>query len=769
VSLLAERAVGLPTGETTSGVRRRWPWALLPWLLPAAAWAYGVLHFGTPAGDVAVYAIYLAVAIVLPGTLVHRALRGSRGNLPEDLGLGSATGLFVLIIGWALCAATGLQVLLPAWPLLVIALFVAVPKLRRHWRIRPDERRPLPVAWSWIMAAAALALVAATWTFWRTTPLPPATVTYYQDLMYHLALVHEMTRSMPFQVPQLAGDTLRYHYLSDADMAAASMITHIPPATVMFRLWIVPIGVSATLVCAAITRELTGKWWAGALGGAASLLAFPLLLGSATDASGGFALSYLSPSQSYALPLFGLLIAIALDVLRGRRLGWAWAVVLPLALACSGAKESTLPPFVAGLVLALLVLLLRHRDRLRAGLLLLGLTLLAMLIGLKIFAGGGASVLTLQPFAILYWVAPYSKTYGIHDRATGDTFLPPGIADHGATGLAFGLGLFAWWALLQSPRLFGLVGLPRRHIRTDPAAWLLAGIGVAGTGGMWLLWHPSASQIYFYLCAVPFVTLLTVWLLADQARGWRPVVAGLVAGALWSIFAPAGPRPRHNWPHEWAWALAEPLLLTAGVAVAVALVVLLVWRLATGRFAWRAVPAGLTAAILGAGLAAAVAPQVRTDLHGRPNRSNPEKAIGADEMRAALWLGDHSGRDDVIATNVHCQRVPRAKVCDARAFWVVGISGRRALVESWGYTDQAVAANNVNGLRYMLQPAPYPDRFALNERVFAQGDAADVERLRRDYHVRWLFADARTSPVSAALDRVCHLRYRSGPVSVYEL
>jgi hypothetical protein len=108
--------------------------------------------------------------------------------------------------------------------------------------------------------------------------------------------------------------------------------------------------------------------------------------------------------------------------------------------------------------------------------------------------------------------------------------------------------------------------------------------------------------------------------------------------------------------------------------------------------------------------------------------------------------------------------------CDARAFWVTGLTGRRTLVESWAYTDQAVQADGVNGKRFSLQPAPYPDRFALNQRVFAQGDAADVATLRTKYHVRWLFADARAQGgVSPNLARVAHLRYRLGTVTIYQL
>jgi hypothetical protein len=768
VSLLAERSVDTPT-EPVARTRGRALWTLVPWLIPALAWTLGLWRFGTPAGDIALYAAYLAVAIVLPGTLAHRAFRGSRGNLPEDLGLGAATGLLVLIIGWALAAATGLQVLLPGWPLLVIALFVAVPGLRRHWRIPAAERRPLPVAWSWIIAAVALALVVVTWSFWRDNPLPPTTTDYYQDLTYHLALVHEMTRSMPFQVPQVAGDTLRYHYLSDADMATASMITRISATTLLFRLWIVPIGLATVLVCAAIARQLTGKWWAGALGGAVSLLAWPLVLGSVVAAFGGSPFSFLSPSQSYALPLLGLLIAVSLDVLHGRRLGWTWALVFPLALACAGAKESTLPLFVAGMGLAVLVLLLRHRDRLRAGLLMFGLTLVAMVLGTRLFAGGGAGSLAIQMFAVLEWFLPFRRTIGADDPIDATHLLPVGIVNQGAAGVGVALGMFAWWVVVQVPRLLGMVALTRKRTQIDPAAWLLAGITTAGTGALWVIWHAASSQIYFFVGAAPFAGLLTVWLLADQARGWRPVVAGLAAGTLWAVFAPHGFKPRHDTVRDWFWAMFEPLLVTAAVAAAVALVVLVVWRVATGRFAWRAIPAGLTAAILGASLAGAVSGRVQTDIHGKAAVAAVRLSVTADEMRAALWLGDHSGRDDVIATNVHCQMGNQPGHCDARAFWVVGLTGRRAVVESWGYTDQAVAADGTNGKRYMLQPAPHPEQFALNERVFAQGAPADVEQLRQQYHVKWLFADARVGAVSPDLARVAHLRYRSGPVSVFEL
>jgi hypothetical protein len=773
VTVLTKPAETAPAVEKAARTLPR-PWlVLLPWLIVAAAWTVGLLLTHTPAGDIALYAAYLAVAIVLPGTLVHRALRGTRGNLADDIGWGTATGLLLLMVGWAIGAAARLQAFLPAWPLLIIALFLAVPRLRRHWRIPAEERSPLPVLWSWMVAAVACVVIAVAYPFWRANPLPPASANYYQDLMYHLALVHEMMRSIPFHVPQLAGDTLRYTYLSDSDMATASMITKISPAVVLLRLWIVPIGLAGVLVFTSLARELAGKWWAGPLGGAAALFAQPLVLGSVTPAFGTSPLVLNSPSETYALPLLGLLVGIAVDVLRGRRLGWTWALVFPLALACAGAKSSALPPFVAGLGLAVLVVLVRRRERLVATGALLVLTLAAMGVGFKIFAGGGASTLALQPFAVLYWVPPYSKTLGVHDKIDGTLALPFGVQHATTGGLIFLAGLVVWWLIGQSPRLLGLLALIGRRTRREPEVWLLAGISIAGTGAAWLLWHPSASQLYFFLCAAPFAALLTVWLLADVARGWRPVVAGLAVGAVWGMALPRASAPAHDTLSAWTWKLFGPFLLSAVVAVVVALIALALRRRATGHLPWRSLPAGLIAAVLGASFGGAVEDYARHDFSAAfrplPGRHSP-RAITADEARGAVWLGNHSRRDDVIATNVHCAELSWRAVCDARAFWVAGLSGRRAFVESWGYTDQAVAADGVGGKRYNMQPAPYADQFALNQRAFAQGDPADVNRLRTEFHVRWLLADSRAAGgVSPELGRAAHLVYQAGTVSIYQL
>ncbi|MEU8296021.1 hypothetical protein AB0C04_01855 [Micromonospora sp. NPDC048909] len=823
--------------------------AILPWLVVLAALPSAWWWTGVPATDVARFAAYWALTLVLPGTLVHRALRGSRGNLPEDLGHGAATGLLLELGAWALAAATGGQHLLRWWPVPLLVAFVAVPRLRRHWRVGP--RRPLPVAWHWSVCAVLLLLMLWGVTQWRLVPLPPVSYAYYPDLLYHLGLVHELTRSMPFELPHVAGEELRYHYFSDAHLAAGSMVTGVPPTVLLLRLWLVPVAATAALVTAGLARDLAGSWWAGPVAAAVAYLGVPVVLGSAV-ADGSAALSYASPSQTYVLALVMLLAGACVTVVRGRGLGAGWVLVPALGLACAGAKSSALPPLIAGLGLAAVVAWwTRRRVPWRALVALLCLVA-AMGLGYRLFAGGGAGTLRVQAFGLLRFMLPYGETVGADDGARAGGLLPPGLAGTDATGWLLALALFGWWLLTQAPRLAGLLLPAAREHRSDPAGWLLAGAVLAGGGATWVFHHPSASQIYFWLAVIPFGAVLSGWLLAAARPAWPVAVTAGVAGAVAQLVLPTVARPAAT-PQGWLGVLA---VSGARFAAFVALAALLALgtarllrrqervsrtattpgtanpadvdsgapapggeadsgdaaaageadsggpaptgevgsgdpasadvaepegvragqgglvRVRSGRRRWVSVVlVGVTAAFLGASVAQGVDEVARSVRTESPPQDAKTRAlvVTADEMRAALWLDGHAGADDVVATNVHCRPVRTTGHCDARAFWVTGLGGRRAVVESWGYTDAALAAHGRDGLGYARQAPPDGEQFALNERIFATPTPVDLERLRREYGVRWLVADTRAGAVSPELAALAVVRHRSGPVTVYEL
>ena len=71
--------------------------------------------------------------------------------------------------------------------------------------------------------------------------------------------------------------------------------------------------------------------------------------------------------------------------------------------------------------------------------------------------------------------------------------------------------------------------------------------------------------------------------------------------------------------------------------------------------------------------------------------------------------------------------------------------------------------------RYTEQPSPWPDRVALTNRALAAPTADVLRRLRDEYGVRWLYADARDGTVSPALDQLAVLRHSAGKVRIYDL
>ncbi|MEU8329621.1 hypothetical protein [Micromonospora sp. NPDC048839] len=760
----------------------------LPWALVIAAvllvWSRG----DVPTSDLARFSAYWVFALVLPGALTHRAIRGSRGNLPEDLAYGAATGLLLEIVAWALAAATGQQSLLRWWSLPVLLAFAAAPGLRRHWRV--GERRPLPVLWHWAMGAALLVVVAWGYIQWRMVPLPPVHGGYYQDLLYHLGLVQELTRTIPFELPHVAGEGLRYHYLSDAHIASASMITDIAPTTVLLRLWLVPVIGTAVVLAAGLARDLSGAVWVGPVVAVAGFVGTTVTLGSAVGASGEMPLSYASPSQTYVLVPLLLLVGLCVDVARGRSLGLAWALVPVLGLVCAGAKSSALPPLIAGLGLTAAVFWWRERRVPQPALVALACLVAAMALGFRLFAGGGASTLRVQALALLHFIGPYSETLGGGDGIWPDAPLPPGINDGGALGWLLAFSVVAWWVLGQAPRWVGMTLLVEREHRADAAVWLLAGTVLAGAATTWVFQHPSISQIYFWMGVIPVGAVLTAWSLAAARAPWPVLVVPAVAGALAGL-ATAGtvvgfavPKiARPGTPYTstiegWLRVLgasAVRYVVFAAVAAALAVGVAALWRRRVPspggrRRAVTIAVAGVTAAMLGASGAVAVGGVVRSVLTEPVPATGPQPyALTADEMRAALWLDEHAAADDVVATNVHCRPVRTTQHCDARAFWVTGLGGHRTVVESWGYTDAVVAAHGVDNLGYARQNFPDQELLAFNDRVFTAPTMADLDRLRTRHGVRWLFADSRAGAVSPELARLARVRLVAGSVTVYEL
>src|SRR5688572_29839774 len=142
-----------PTEETRESAPAasrpaRWAPALVALIGVVALTA---LMGGVSALDLLRYLTYLGWGLLVPGVLVYRLLRRQPHTLVEDLALGTVVGLCLEIAAWWLFTALGVQRWLILWPLLVV---VPVLVLRRDI-LRPAFK-PVPVAWSWTVAAVTL-------------------------------------------------------------------------------------------------------------------------------------------------------------------------------------------------------------------------------------------------------------------------------------------------------------------------------------------------------------------------------------------------------------------------------------------------------------------------------------------------------------------------------------------------------------------------------------------------------------------------------------
>ena len=730
----------------------------LPWLLPILVAAGGFASLGdVGAGPLVKYVGYFAGAIALPGTLLLRAVWRSTGNWAEDLGLGSVVGATWQLIGWALFTAAGLQDWLIVWPALVLIGFAVAG--RQHFRIA--EPSPLPLAWTVGLAvSAAVMLGAATFGVMAYHPMPPHGEAYYPDLLYHLSMVHELTRAVPPEVPQVVGERLDYHWFANADMAAAVDVTRLTPLIVLFRLWVLPWLVVSLLVCATLARIVSRTWWTGVL--AALALAAPQLF-LLVDTSVNLAppVSLLSPSQTFGMVAAVTTAVFLIELLFKNGSHRLWLLIVPIAVVGGGSKPTVLPLLVAAVALAALYLLVTTR---RLPWRLVGTAAVLLVVGAVTFltVAGSTSGSRLQFLAVL-------KSLPVYTAATGDKTQPgagglilPALVHGEVIGtLSLLLGLLLTLQAMSWAG-FGVVG------RRDPVAWFLLGAMVAGWAGYLLVDHPSVSESYFVYTAAPFSLAGAGWFAATSARAsGRPVpiaVAAFVlsvgyAGLLvWARGVPAASTGRQLW-------LSTRMLL---VVLAITLFLLLVWRLTL-----RQAGGGMFVVLVllsTAPISSFVQSAIRGDTEKAPTYRAARWWVYPDEAEAALWLGQNSAATDVVATNTWCRPAgSTATGCDARGYLVSGIAGRRTLIEGWAYTNQAMARQGAGGRRYTEQPSPWPDRVALMDQALTAPTAEVLHRMRDEFGVRWLYADLRNGAVSPALDQLAVRRHSIGKVRIYDL
>jgi hypothetical protein len=433
-----------------------------------------------------------------------------------------------------------------------------------------------------------------------------------------------------------------------------------------------------------------------------------------------------------------------------------WPLLALAMLAMFGAKSTSLPVVLAGLIAALVVssVLTRRIDRRAAGLTLVGIGSFA--VGTPLFYGGGSHGIAVNLLAI----SSENGTLSRPDAALAAIYFL-GFASTGAGLLAL---------------------LVRKGYRRADNIFLLF-VVLSGMGAGLTFHQQGGSEYYFvFVVLLPMLlggTLGIHHLFSDlEPRIARRTAVTAFAGAVFLMTLVtildhqlrrqglSGSQHRQVFLYY-----VLPMLTVLVLAGLAALGTVLRARQAGIVRSQKLLPLALVLALAGIGAA--------PTLHHLPNyvehplgssKSLYAPAIGPGGITAARWLRAHTDPDTLVATNAHCQSAHQSP-CWARNFWMSGYSERQFLVEGWSYVSWSTVGKTYPGKVEDDITGPFWDirRLAANDAAFAHPTAADLEYLRSQYGVRWLLVDKLYPVDLKALGRLADRRLTTNTYAVYQL
>lgn len=749
------------------------------------AFIIAVLGFyGVSASEMIRFGAYVVLGLALPGLLLIRALyRGTR-TLPEEMALGLALGYAIEALTYIAGRAAGAPLLVVAWPIGTYVLFLAVPRLRRHWGGGSRPRTPMWWSWSMALIVAYLTVWGAV-NFFRThSPTWPGLAASYIDMPFHLALIGELKHHVPPTVPMVAGEPLSYHWFVYAHFAAASWITGIEPLMLLFRLAMLPMMAALFILLGMIGRRVIGSW-IGAIAAVAGIvfMAAPKLyvgLNVGLFAWRGVQ-SWTSPTVTFGALLFAPVILLLTDLLEPRRQDIAnllssraggparwtpgpvippagrtashWFLLVLFLVTIIGAKATLLPMLTAGLTMVAVVEGVRRRRPPWPVLAILAVTAACLLYAQFVLFGGARQGMMIDPFDLV------RKTWaGLTAR---EAAAAPWTAVLGVTLLYLLCWVVTWCGIL------GLLSRPRLLLR--PTVALMLGMGAAALGVVLLLGHPHLSQLYFFEACYPYLMIVSIYGFTVVTRRAHvspramTYAAGAGVGTAYLIHALCRVETPFTGDRT-DTVLYVPYL----VLVAVVLLAALVLNVRGPRLrAWALTLCMLVATGMPAAWYIRVA-SIASPAPAPTTQPAAARVVPDGILEAGRWLRAHSRPDELVATNAHCLW-DYENPCDSRHFWVAALAERHVLVEGWTYTARNFSRWQPLGPQVQNLPFWDGERFRLNEAVFSAPSADSVQRLRDRYGVRWLFADERHTAPDSKIGAFAELRFRSGDYAVYQV
>ncbi|HEY0474375.1 MAG TPA: hypothetical protein VGD34_22045 [Kribbella sp.] len=737
------------------------------WLLVPLAAVLLLAWAGDPVGESIRFIGTWLVAVVLPGTLLWRALVGGR-SVTQDVGFGAVLGIVWQLVVWAISTAIGLPLLQWVAPVLLVSAFALVPSLRPHFGLRGKAPAP-PLWWHAVLVTSlVLVMLRTVAVFLRGIPLPPDAAARHQDIWYQLGLVQMLMHHLPPPDPAVVGEPLIYHWFATASMASGSVMSGVAPPQVLMHQWPIMMAITLVLVGWAAGEVLSDRAWVGPITGVlCGVLPGGLQLTAAPSANHFGSQSIQSPTGTMAAVVMLALVGPTVLILRRQATRGVWVAMILLLALCAGTKPTLLPIMLAGCVVAGAFSWFSERRppwRLAA---LAGLSGLLFVASSFVLVGssGGSRIQFLAALRALpyYQYVTGDKSY----PATGG-WLVPSVASGNSRLLVFAATLVFWYLVTETPRLLALLGLTIAPVRRDPAYWWIGGCVAAGTS-VTLVFSQSGYSEFYFLNAILAVGMVGVVAVGADLAGHLDRRSAVIAAAAGIVTAVAlylwWPTQVTNRSVFGAFArLVVPDLILAVVA---AVVILLVNRARgaaaiTVQLIVLTIAASLPLQLIFAGKA------INTATKPAAQNQSQRTYLTRPEQQAMMWLYKNKAVDDIAVTNVFCAPVKYKPGCLDDAFWISGLSGVRQYLGGWAYTPTNLAASQ-HRTSFLMQPSPWPDRLKDSLDAVRKPTPQLLSRLKQQAGVDWIVADLRATPVSPELDSLAVRAYSNKDVRIYRL
>jgi hypothetical protein len=174
------------------------------------------------------YIAYLALGVIVPGTLVAQALVHWRTDWLTWIGIGWALGHVLEVVFVQVAKTTGVPRLFLLW---IPLAYILVWRKRRWEGEVTDLAHPVRCA---ILVAIVFAFASTTFVAFNLVELSPQP-SYQSDIWFHINEAHEFRDHIDTSDPRIAGQPYAYHTLEYGPAVGANLAVEVPLANLVTR------------------------------------------------------------------------------------------------------------------------------------------------------------------------------------------------------------------------------------------------------------------------------------------------------------------------------------------------------------------------------------------------------------------------------------------------------------------------------------------------------------------------------------------------------